>query len=560
MVGKGFAVRAVRDPVRASMLMKQALGADRGYWMGISRSRMPSCNATTAKAAGQPTWNAQRTSNRGEADADTPVCAVCMCVRAGCTREFHPSCALQGTYAFASMKDTSHFRFLCDQHGSPCLYCICRRPFGVGDSEMVECDKCHVGGGARAGTKVVFCPGTPGTDQLWGMMFSGVVPLQLHEPEERGLRGRRVHMSIVSDCPTFAAQRPCCRQLLTLGFLVLSSCCCRCKKHAPPHAKVKENQDKEQQYNLHEELAQALAPVRALWEKVRKDRQHCTWHDGSQLEMRLHSSRTPFDGRVEQVRRLDPQAEVAGRAATEEEFKETMQKLQEGGKWPLGLELLRQRSLERLRKAGEDVAAWSDRAKAELDKPHVYTKTHGWGTSVEALEQEIKALQGLMAQAAAFPFPPRLHASVDATLLALEWALRCRHLTDMSGEFVIGKGDLRTLVPYEGETSLGTLTDKAASKRVKNLVDAMLSYGHKYMAWEAAVAKALRPGKDRKVGLAQVEQLVDEHGKNRVKDEEAVAKLLALADEITSWENRAAVALVGRVGGGQQLSARTRSG
>lgn len=63
---------------------------------------------------------------------------------AGCSKEFHPSCALAGTYAFVDLKDDAHFRFYCEQHGSPCLYCICRKQFGEGEADMVECSRCKV--------------------------------------------------------------------------------------------------------------------------------------------------------------------------------------------------------------------------------------------------------------------------------------------------------------------------------------------------------------------------------------------------------------------------------
>ena len=36
------------------------------------------------------------------------------------------------------------FRVLCERHGTPCLYCVCRQPYDE-EGQLIECATCKVG-------------------------------------------------------------------------------------------------------------------------------------------------------------------------------------------------------------------------------------------------------------------------------------------------------------------------------------------------------------------------------------------------------------------------------
>jgi len=42
------------------------------------------------------------------------------------------------------------FRVLCERHGTPCLYCVCRQSYDE-DGQLIECETCKVGEGGREG-------------------------------------------------------------------------------------------------------------------------------------------------------------------------------------------------------------------------------------------------------------------------------------------------------------------------------------------------------------------------------------------------------------------------
>lgn len=48
------------------------------------------------------------------------------------------------TAAAAALATMASFRFLCQKHGDPCLYCVCRQPYEQGGG-MIECARCKVG-------------------------------------------------------------------------------------------------------------------------------------------------------------------------------------------------------------------------------------------------------------------------------------------------------------------------------------------------------------------------------------------------------------------------------
>ncbi len=50
--------------------------------------------------------------------------------------------------AAAAVAGATAFRFLCNRHGDPCLYCVCRKPYEEAGG-MIECAKCKVGPHSR---------------------------------------------------------------------------------------------------------------------------------------------------------------------------------------------------------------------------------------------------------------------------------------------------------------------------------------------------------------------------------------------------------------------------
>lgn len=255
-----------------------------------------------------------------------------------------------------------------------------------------------------------------------------------------------------------------------------------------------------------------------------------------------------------QLHRLEPhpQTQKVGKAVTEEEFKSLLERLNDKEGWPLGLEAVRQATLKRLKKVQDDMGAWAKRASFELDKGPVFQsggKGGGpkWICSKDHLQHDTRALQTLLSQAAVFPcLPQKVHASVEATSHALQWALQCLEVSDVGAPFVVRMEQLQDLVPRDGQASIGHVTDKAALKRIKTLLEFMFALASKASAWEGAVNRALKGGKDRKIGRPQLAALEQEYAKTRVKDEEKAAKVQELADNIRTWEERAARAMVSR--------------
>ena len=143
------------------------------------------------------------------------------------------------------------------------------------------------------------------------------------------------------------------------------------------------------------------------------------------------------------------------------------------------------------------------------------------------------------AETKVFGFVPPLLEKVGAESLAVEWALHARLSLDPAQPAVIGFKALKELMPKEGTLSVGDLEEPEAIARVQSLVDYLTPLFKRVAEWEGAVNKALKGGKDRKVGGPELRELRGQYEGVRVEDEATLSRLDGLIEAIEGWEKAA---------------------
>lgn len=151
--------------------------------------------------------------------------SLILSVHLGCSKEFHPSCALMHKLAFACVETPQdpealtkgpeggvegvieapppppdRFRVFCERHGTPCVYCVCRKPYDE-EGQLIECGTCKV---MRVeGGRVLEVQEEEGDAKAWFSQkstYTGLVPWQVHGCGHIPVRryGARLPVSVVS--------------------------------------------------------------------------------------------------------------------------------------------------------------------------------------------------------------------------------------------------------------------------------------------------------------------------------------------------------------------------
>lgn len=170
--------------------------------------------------------------------------SLILSVHLGCSKEFHPSCALMHKLAFACVETPQdpealtkgleggaegvieapppppdRFRVFCERHGTPCVYCVCRKPYDE-EGQLIECGTCKV---MRVeGGRVLEVQEEEGDAKAWPSQKStctGLVPWRVHGCGHIPVRrhGARLPVSVVSG-PVLSLL-PCLLRAIPVGVV-----------------------------------------------------------------------------------------------------------------------------------------------------------------------------------------------------------------------------------------------------------------------------------------------------------------------------------------------------